>query len=233
MGWIVGIIISILMFIVEIITMLSSLKTTGSVDNSIIAPCILTIGLSIFFIKKYIDGKNGTTVRKKEEKLEKEKATIENLKLIPGTKERNRALGSKLSITPKHMSGLPLAEGAFTTLYLCDDKVIFEKNETTYELFFEKVTDVTIKTDVEIQKAYVSSTGGAIAGASLFGPLGAMVGGRTKKKENRTVSSYLIFAYSNDGETNFISFDVTGNFNAHKFVEAFDAIPRERKNIEL
>lgn len=44
-----------------------------------------------------------------------------------------------------------------------------------------------IKTDKEIQQQYVSSVGGAVGGAVLFGPLGAITGGRAKKKTVKEV----------------------------------------------
>jgi len=52
------------------------------------------------------------------------------LSLKPGTKQRIQFLGAELCISAKHMDGLPVAEGADMYLYLCDDKMIFERNET-------------------------------------------------------------------------------------------------------
>ncbi|WP_162868789.1 hypothetical protein, partial [Klebsiella pneumoniae] len=66
------------------------------------------------------------------------------------------------------MAGLPINEDAETYLYRCEDKVVFERNENTYELELEKIKDITIKTDIEIQKSYVSSVGGAVGGYVLF-----------------------------------------------------------------
>lgn len=148
-------------------------------------------------------------------------------------KNINGELDSSLSICAKHMSGLPIAEGTFTYIYLCDDKIVFERNETTYNLPFEKINDITIKTDMEIQKAYVSSVGGAVGGAVLFGPLGAMVGGRAKEKKSTTINNYLIFAYNKEGNVDFISFDVTGVLKAQKFVQSFKKIPKESRIIDL
>jgi len=91
-----------------------------------------------------------------------------------------------------------------------------------------------IKTETEIQNAYVSSVGGAIGGLALFGPLGAMVGGRTKKKTDKIIHNYLIFAYDKDGQTDFISFDVTNRLiTARRFVSAFSHLLKEEQEIEL
>lgn len=108
--------------------------------------------------------------------------------------------------------GLPFAEGTYCEILSCGDHYEFIANGTTVNLEKAKVTDVSIKTDVDVQKQYVSSAGGAVAGAMIAGPLGAMVGGRAKKKETRTYTSYLIFTYVSDGEVKYITFSALGNF---------------------
>ena len=102
-----------------------------------------------------------------------------------------------------------------------------------YNLDFGKVRDVSIKTEAEIQNAHVSSVGGAIGGAVLFGPLGAVIGGRVKKKTSKSVSDFLIFTYDNEGEVAFTVFEATGKLASKKFIEAFDRMEKEKKNIEL
>ena len=107
--------------------------------------------------------------------------------------------------------GLPFAEGTYCDILSCGDHYEFIANGTTVNLEKAKVTDVSIKTDVDVQKQYVSSAGGAVAGAMIAGPLGAMVGGRAKKKETRTYTRYLIFTYVSDGEVKYITFSEFGN----------------------
>ena len=86
------------------------------------------------------------------------------------------------------------------------------------------MTDVCVKTNVEIQKQYVSSVGGAVAGAVVFGPLGAMIGGRAKEKKSKEFHQYLIFTYESDGEVKYVGFEVTYALsNAQKFVDEFKA----------
>lgn len=83
---------------------------------------------------------------------------------------------------------------------------------------------MTIKTDTEIQSQAVSSVGGAISGAMLFGVAGAIIGGRTKTKKLKNVSNYLIITYRSDaeGELKFIVFDIKNNpSSAHKLVKEF------------
>lgn len=196
---------ALVMFVITIV---------GLSQHNIPATCV-GIVIGIIFILLGI-----LLIRKtKKEKMRADEKAKENynklveinkeLSLKPGTKQRIQFLGAELCISAKHMDGLPVAEGADMYLYLCDDKMIFERNENIYNLEFSKLRDVTIKTDEEIQKAYVSSVGGAIAGQMLFGTLGAMVGGRAKEKTTKTITSYLIFTYDKDGKNEFISFVIT------------------------
>ncbi len=151
----------------------------------------------------------------------------------PGSELHMRKYGATSSLKAKHMAGLPIAEGAECFVYLCSSKIIFFRNETEYSLLFDKVTDVLVKTDSEIHQAYVSSIGGAVGGAVLFGPLGAMIGGRAKKKESKTFKYYLIFEYDKDEGVDFISFEIQNQISANSFVKAFSQKEKIKKTIEL
>ena len=88
----------------------------------------------------------------------------------------------------------------------------------------------------EIQREYNSSIGGAIGGAIAFGALGAMIGGRAKKKEIRTATTYLIVTYEKEDSINYIAF-TTDQFNfkkAVRFKKLFEDKPKlDIKTIEL
>ena len=79
-----------------------------------------------------------------------------------------------------HVNGLPIPENTYCNIATFPDRMEFKAGTTNITLMREKITDMVIKTDTEIQKQIVSSTGGAIAGAVLFGPLGAIIGFDTK-----------------------------------------------------
>ncbi len=135
-----------------------------------------------------------------------------------------------------HVSGLSIAENVFCTMRSYADRYQFIANGVEMNLQRSKVTDVSIKTDTEIQTQYVSSVGGAVGGAVLFGPLGAIIGGRAKQKKTKTVSQYLIITYwSNENELKYICFEVTGRvYSAVKFVDEFvKSRPAEARKIEL
>ena len=143
--------------------------------------------------------------------------------------DRNADFSAKL----KHFYGLPISEGAMVDCYWCTDKIIFEGSGLSFNLSFEKLTDVSMKTDVEIQKQYVSSAGGAVAGAVMFGALGALIGGRTKEKTSKQVNQYLIFTYLNDEEVKYIAFDVYSNIGI-KFINAYQILNKSNnKSFDL
>ena len=81
-----------------------------------------------------------------------------------------------------HGSGLPVAAKAECQLLSYPDRYDFYFGKTKFSLAKSKVTDVCCKDETQFQQQYVSSAGGAVGGGMLFGPVGAMVGGRTKKK---------------------------------------------------
>lgn len=148
--------------------------------------------------------------------------------------ESLRTQGVTQNVTLKHMIGLPVPEGFECEISSYPTKISISGNGMQFNLDKNKLIDVCVKTDVEIQNQYVSSVGGAVGGAILFGGLGAMIGGRAKLKQARTVSKYLIFSYSKDNNINYISFDVLNYLpQAMKFVDEFKEIPKNDTVIEL
>lgn len=216
--WLLGAILSIIMFIVGL--------SASIEDSNNWSVTIVLLFLSIFCIKKYFNSKKPNFISKKEKKKNEK---YEKEKLVPGTEARSKELGADLCIKAIHMTGLPIAEGADVILYRAKDKVIFERNQDTFELDIKKIKDILIKTDEEIQKSYVSSIGGAEGWSLLFGSFGTMYGGRAIEKTSKVVEKYLIFSYDKDGETKFMSFDVTNDTRAHWFTVYYDLTYGERK----
>ena len=141
-------------------------------------------------------------------------------------KKKRKALQKKLgaidSATFTHIAGLPFADGAECNVLLDNEEYIFERTGTLVHLPFAKVQDVACKTKKEIQNNYVSSIGGAIGGAYLFGPIGAMIGGRTKKITNVKTEKFFMIAYEKDGETAYVAFDCQkAGGKGEKFTKAF------------
>lgn len=141
------------------------------------------------------------------------------------SKSKNKTTDSKITKPVigmyKHTTGLSLPEGASCKLYIHDEKIMIESNGIKFNLYKNKILNVCIKTETEIQKQYVSSVGSAIAGGTLFGPLGAIIGGRVKEKKSKSTTRYLIYTYEKDNEIDYIAFDILNGINSHKFVSDF------------
>lgn len=168
-----------------------------------IIPTIIFVVIGLILIVKQ--------PKSKEEKQQ----SIENAKKIMGDKINQ--------FNAIHEAGLPISNGTNCMVTYDEDGFIFSGAGNTFNLAFNKITDICIKTDTEIQKQYVSSIGGAIAGGVVFGPLGAIVGGRAKEKKTSTSTDYLIFTYLKNGEINYISFNVTDNWlKAQNLVDKFN-----------
>lgn len=146
---------------------------------------------------------------------------------------RKEELNAKKAITLPHFYGLPLAEGSMCNLFLCDNKIVIECKGTTFNLDKDKIIDVASKTETEIKKSYVSSAGGAIGGAALFGPLGAIIGGRVKEKTDKQEKEYFIFTYKDKEENKYISFLVNRDrMGTYDFIVDF-ANTRKEREIDL
>lgn len=122
-----------------------------------------------------------------------------------------------------HVNGLPIVENLLCEIKSYRDRLDFRAGTTNIKLPREKITDMCIKTDTEIQNQAVSSVGGAIAGGVMFGTLGAIIGGRAKTKKVKTITRYLIITYIDEqGELKYIGFDVKNNSqSASKLVKEF------------
>ena len=151
------------------------------------------------------------------------------IKTSRAKRKRKRALkelkakGLTQQLFTLHTYGLPVAEGVPCTIHAYSDRLEFYSGTTSITLTADKITDMCIKTETEIQQQYVSSVGGAVGGAVLFGPIGAIIGGRAKKKTSRTINYFLIVTYKKaDAPLAYLGFDVSGcYFNAVKLVSNF------------
>lgn len=136
--------------------------------------------------------------------------------------------------TASHVNGLPLAENATCVIKSLSDKFLFSSGSATFDLEKNKITDMCIKTDTEIQQQYVSSMGGAVGGALLFGPVGAIIGGRAKKKTvSHKTKNYLIITYESNGEIKYIGFDVSFCIaSARMFVNEYNSTA-DKNNLNI
>ena len=141
---------------------------------------------------------------------------------------------SSVWVTFRHINGLPIAEGAACSVYSYPDRLDFVSGTMRFSLAKSKVTDVCARTEREIYQQYVSSAGGAVGGALLFGPLGAIIGGRVKKKADVKTRTYLIITYMTEGEVKYVGFDTTGHHSApQKLIQEFYSYRPSDTKIEL
>ena len=154
----------------------------------------------------YFAGSKGARAKAKEEK-----AKIKNERLS--------------NTSACHFTGLPLAEGTDCAIHHNPDGFVFTAGGNVFNLSNDKITDMCIKTDAEIQKQYVSSVGGAVGGAVLFGPIGAMIGGRAKEKKTTNLTHYLIITYLKDGQIAYICFEVYDVLKILKWIKEFRQCP--------
>lgn len=114
----------------------------------------------------------------------------------------------------KHVYGLPVAEGVKADIFYDDEGFTISAANMTFGLGYDVVSDICVKTDVEISKQYVSSAAGAVGGAMLFGPIGALIGGRVKEKRASVETKYIIITYTKNSEFNYLCFELTTLENA-------------------
>lgn len=180
---------------------------TRTYNNLAAIAFVVIVPLLIIYIVKHKSKKNINTTSR----------------LYTNKEVQNNIIAFSLHGYFNHVSGLNLAENVICEVLSYPALYEIKSGALKFNLLKSKVVDVTVTADTEIQKQYVSSIGGAVGGAVLFGPIGAIIGGRAKQKKTKNVSYYLIITYKNDAdELKYIGFDVTNAyFNARKFVNEF------------
>lgn len=194
MVWMILFIFSIIGTIGSI--MAFSATMDGIFLSALLVCCVIDIVSYVLYRKSkyYVNGK-----RKEQEQREKFMTTL----------------------NAEHQAGLPLAEGVKCTITKENYKFRITSGGNEFSLGKEKITDICVKTDVEIQSQYVSSVGGAIAGGMVFGPLGAIVGGRAKKKKTTATEYYLIFTYRSNDNICYASFRIEDALKAREWEKEF------------
>lgn len=137
------------------------------------------------------------------------------------------------TIRGAHIAGLPLRENVLCTVYLNDDNIEITSSGNIFKINLDRVTDLTLKTESEISVQSVSSAGGAIAGAVLFGPVGALIGGRVKqKKDVQTRECFIITYIKQNNDIDYIGFYVTGNrFATQRLIRIFNEGREKTTNV--
>lgn len=115
------------------------------------------------------------------------------------------------------VSGLDLPAGVSCTLCCFPDRLTVDAAGRPYTLPRERILGAALSTVKDVQRQYVSSAGGALAGGMLLGPIGALLGGMVKEKRIRTSTRLLLLTYApaDGGEARTLVFD-TGEGHSDK-----------------
>lgn len=126
-----------------------------------------------------------------------------------------------------HLSGLPLGEvKCFARAY--NSKIVFKKEQSTFELPYNKIVSAEL---TEKSKLLGASAGSAVAGAVMFGALGAIVASRPKnKKENILIITYVS---DNENKTIVAAVDISEWGAANKAVTAMKNSITVSQNVVL
>ncbi|MDD3049758.1 MAG: hypothetical protein PHR06_01280 [Candidatus Cloacimonetes bacterium] len=128
------------------------------------------------------------------------------------------------------IEGLPVIKGSDLILKLTGDgvSIIVTPTKQTFEISFSKLTSVQYYNETEMEKVISQSAPGMIIGGAAFGILGAMVGGRIKTKEKKTVTHFVVIDFESEGSKQIV---VQSNdfFGAGQIADLF----RKLKPIEL
>lgn len=150
--------------------------------------------------------------------------------------------GKKKSITFKPVSGnyvlsggLPLVGGTMCLVSLTETGVSISAPGAKFNIAIEKITSISTKTDTEIQenKQLVSSIGGALVGAALFGLPGAIVGGGAKEKtvSNTVYHNFMVITYKKDNSLSSVVFALKGSpMEAMPFITNFALINQNKQS---
>lgn len=133
----------------------------------------------------------------------------------------------------EHTGGLPLPAGVACRVYCDDFQAVFSASGQDFTLSTNALLDVSIMTATDIQRQYVSSIGGAIAGGMLLGPLGAALGGSASVRKIKTTSRFLVFAYASEDGTKYFIFDVTKRLSAGRTIVRKYACLKKRGNVRV
>ncbi len=138
-------------------------------------------------------------------------------------KEGRDARGASFSAKFKHATGLPIAQSDLVDLYVCENHLAIESSAAKSKLDYERIRDASIVSSTEIINQRVSSIGGAVAGAVIFGPLGAIIGGRSKNHKTKKIDKFLVVVYDKKDNLEQLAFsieDATAELNAQKLIAA-------------
>ena len=186
-------------FIILVLSLIGTLPEDGLLPDvpTIFVMSIFAIIGFILVFKKPLTAEQKIAKEKKRKMEEQRKAAI-----------AAKPLAYAKIVECKLFTGLPVPKNTDSEVTFGYQGLLIKTNAQTFDINYNKIIRIDVKTDEQIRTQYVSSVGGAIAGAELFGPLGALIGGSPQQVQNKTVTTYLIITYYSGNTVNYASFVV-------------------------
>ena len=141
-------------------------------------------------------------------------------------KDRKRRM-----LASSHVSGLPIPDETGCSLIFEEDNLTIktvEVDSIQFKVSYNKIVNLQTQTNYDLQNTMVSSAGGAVAGAMLFGAPGAMIGGRAKKKKVITVEHFLVITYKKDNALENLHFQLREEVGEMVVIKAEKLIEKYR-----
>lgn len=133
-----------------------------------------------------------------------------------------------------HLAGLPIPENVPCLMLYMDDRLLFLWENKTVRLNLTQIQNMAFTFEFQTQDHLTSSIGSAVVGGMLAGPIGAAIGGRTKKRQTTTHKRYLIIeAADGQGQPMRIILDATVNKKADAIIKIFNKRPKQEAFINL
>ncbi len=114
-------------------------------------------------------------------------------------KKKTQSIGGSL------MSGLEVPEGSFVQVIASPERLkltavinagkVYQKE---FNLAISKINYIRLMNEQEVKQVIEQSKPGMILGAAAFGIIGAMIGGRVKTKDKKTLKQILIIDYGSN-----------------------------------
>lgn len=145
----------------------------------------------------------------------------------------NKRMNSKnVKCFAEHVQGLGIPKGARCSIELTEDVLNIVFNKFDFNVDVDDIADISIVSEEDIVNQKVSSVGGAVAGALLFGPLGAIVGGRVKNVKTKTSTKYFVIFVNNEEGIHTISFECGDIVGCNSIINRFRLLDNN-KQVEI
>lgn len=126
-------------------------------------------------------------------------------------KSKERNAGGGFTVRLRFAGGLNIFPNTMCKVFCGSEHISITACGQEFCLPNEKLVFVKKMRKTEITRQYVPNAGGAVAGAMIAGPLGALIGGGPSLKKVRMKSRYLVIAYQSEDGVQYILFDAAKN----------------------